>query len=142
VQLIGTIRSVSDSPVLLCAAPFLSERVLTDEEPLRDQKRFQDNEFLDFVVAAAKAAGEKISNRLGAALIWQEPETGGVTGFTKAKYGLNPVRFTMRGGSPAMDRKHGNEEYGAIMLGAILRKLDRMSNGRVLPPQRKSRAAE
>jgi len=41
VELIDTIRSVSDKPVLLCAAPFLSERMLEEEEEIRSQKRYR-----------------------------------------------------------------------------------------------------
>jgi hypothetical protein len=143
VQMIGTIKSVSDKPALLCAAPHLSERVLTDEEPDRSQERFKDTVFLRFVANAAKAAGKKISARHGFELVWQDDETVGVPGFTKAVYGLNPIRFTMMGGKlPAVDRKHGNEDYGLIMLNAILRRLDEISGGKVLPAQSKTRAAE
>lgn len=143
VQMADTIRSVSDRPILICAAPFLSERVLADEEPLRQQKRFQDREFLKFAVDAAKAAGENISARHDLSLIWQGEETVGIPGFTKAEYGLNPIRFTMRGGKlPTVDRKHGNEDYGFIMLSTTLRRLDEISGGKVLPAQPKARAAE
>jgi hypothetical protein len=142
--MVATIKSVSDKPILLCAAPFLSERILKEEEPLRDQKRFQDVDFLKRVVAAGKAAGARLAARHGFALIWQEEETVGVPGFTKAEYGVNPARFAMRGNKPPpADRRHANEDYGFIMLTVMLQRLNAMSGGRVLketPERRKSRS--
>jgi hypothetical protein len=144
VEMVATIKSVSDKPILLCAAPFLSERILKEEEPLRDQKRFQDVDFLKRVVAAGKAAGARLAARHGFALIWQEEETVGVPGFTKAEYGVNPARFAMRGNKPPpADRRHANEDYGFIMLTVMLQRLNAMSGGRVLketPERRKSRS--
>jgi hypothetical protein len=143
VRLIDTIREVSDKPILLCAAPHMSERVLDEYDALRDQMRYRDPAFLDFVVASAKAAGEDIAARHRHDLVWQDDATVGVNGFTKIEYSLNGLRFTMNGLKiPPFDPKHGNEDYGAIMLGAILRKLDMLSNGQVLPAKREPRAAE
>jgi len=130
VELIDTIRSVSDKPVLLCAAPFLSERVLEEEEEIRSQKRYRDRDFLEFVVAAARTAGAHIGARHGHEVMWQEESTVGVPGFTRLEFGIEPVRFTMKGFKiPPTDRKHGNEEYGSIMLGAVLRRLRERCGG-------------
>jgi hypothetical protein len=142
-RLIDTIREVSEKPVLLCAASHLSERVLEEYEALRDQKRYRDPEFLDFVVSSAKAAGTRIAARHRHDLVWQDDATVGVNGVTKIEYSVNALRFTMKTPNfPPFDRKHGNEDYGAIMLGAILRKLDILSNGRILPARQEPRAAE
>jgi hypothetical protein len=133
ITMIDTIKSVSGKPVLRCAAPFLSERVLGEEEEIRSQKRFQDPDFLAFVVAAAKAAGTRIGARHGHDVMWQEESTVGVPGFTKREFGINPVRFAMKGFNvPPTDRKHGNEEYGLVMLIAVLRRLHELCGGGVL----------
>lgn len=143
IALIDTIKSVSDKPVLLCAAPCLSERVLTDEEDFRTQPRYQDFDFLRAVVAAGKAAGEKIAKRHRFSTLWQEEDTIGVPGFTKAEYGLNPIRFTMKTGRmPPIDRRHGNEDYGFIMLTAMLKRIDALTGGRTLPAHAKEPALQ
>ena len=130
VELIDTINSVSGKPVLLCAAPFLSERVLEEEEAVRSQKRFQDRAFLEFVVAAARTAGANIAARHRHDVMWQEESSIGVPGFTRLEFGTDPVRFAMKGFKiPPTDRKHGNEDYGLLMLNAVLRRLHERCGG-------------
>jgi len=126
------IKSVCDKPILLCAAPYLSERILSEEQ-FRGQMRYEDFDFLNTVVAAAKEAGARISARHKLPLIWQKEETVGVPGFTKASYGLNPARFDMKISAPLeFDRRHGNEDYGYLMLMAMLREVHELTDGRVL----------
>jgi hypothetical protein len=133
-RLVDQIKSVADKPVLLCGAPFLSERVLNEEEDLAAQARYRDVEFLETVVGLAKAAGGRLAARHGCELLWQPASTVGVPGFTKREYGIGPARFAMRGNKPPpADRRHGNEDYGFIMLTLALERMNAMTGGRVLP---------
>ncbi|HTT98314.1 MAG TPA: hypothetical protein VMF58_09710 [Rhizomicrobium sp.] len=134
VTLIDTIKSVTAKPMLLCGAPFLSERVLEDEEDLAAQARYRDMAFLQSVMTLARQAGENIAARHRCELLWQADSTVGLPGFTRKEFGINPVRFTMKGGKPPpVDRRHGNEEYGLIMLTAALQRMNEMTGGRLLP---------
>jgi hypothetical protein len=132
VELVEKVSALSKAPVLLATAPYLSENALGDDT-LRDDPRFRDHEFLTEIVAIGRAAAQRVAAQLGAEIIWQDDSTVGIPGFTKAEFGLNPVRFAMRGGkSPVTDRRHGNEDYGFLVLMKILRRLDELSGGRVL----------
>lgn len=139
IRMIDTIRSVCDKPIMLCAAPYLSQRVL-EEEGLSGQARLRDRALQAFAVSAAKEAGIKIAGRHGIEIVWQDESTMEPAGFTKKEFGINPVRFAMRGFSvPPTDRKHGNEDYGYLSLMAALAGLQQLSGGRVLPEARNGR---
>lgn len=131
------IRSIAPSPVLIAAAPFLSERVLEDP-PLDTDERFHDAEFLAPFVARCRKITERVAAEFGSTVVWQDETTiSEKPGFTKLEYGLGPARFAMRGGkTPEFDRRHGNEDYGALLLAHVLAKLDTMLDGRVLPKKK------
>lgn len=131
-QLARMIRDVTDAPIVLVGAPFVSERELLDP-PYSEQPWFKDMAFLEPFVATCRAAGERVAKRAGLEIVWQAEETYRLLGFTCADFNRNPVRFQMnRPNTPEFDSKHGNEDYGEIMLLRILAKLDALSGGRVL----------
>ena len=131
-QLSRTIREVTDVPIVLVGAPFVSERELL-EPPLSGQPWLKDKAFLVPYVEACRAAGERVAKRAGFSIVWQAEETYALPGFTSETFNRNPVRFQMRGpNTPEFDAKHGNEDYGVLMLGRILERLDTLSGGRVL----------
>jgi hypothetical protein len=132
IGLLGKIRAIAHKPVLIVAAPYLSERVLAGEK-LSGNARFHDPQFLGPLVARCRASAESVAAESGCEIVWQNEETVAMPGFTKAEFGLNPVRFAMHGQrSPPVDRMHGNEDYGFLVLMAVLRRLDELSGGRVL----------
>lgn len=131
IRLIKTIRGVADKPALIVAAPYLSERVL--EEDFKDDRRFHDRGFLERYIPRCRAACEAVAGELDAEVVWQDEETVAMPGFTKLVYGLNPIRFAMKGQKPRdFDRRHGNEDYGYLVLMRMLAQLDRVTGGRVL----------
>jgi hypothetical protein len=131
IRLIRTIRAIEDKPALIVAAPYLSERLL--EEDLKDDLRFHDPLFMERYVPRCRAVCEAVAAELGSEVVWQDEETVAMPGFTKIAYGLNPIRFAMRGQKPRdFDRRHGNEDYGHLVLLRMLAQLDRVTGGRVL----------
>lgn len=134
INVLGMIRAISRTqPILIACAPYLSERVLT-EPPLDEDARLRDPEFLAPLVAMCRAAAERVAARHGSEIVWQNEITVAMPGFTKLEYGLNPARFSMKGfKTPEFDARHGNEDYGILMLSAVLERLDKISGGRVLP---------
>ena len=137
VTVLRMIRSIAPAPALIAAAPYLSECVL-EEEPLDTDRRFHEPEFLTPIVARCKQVAGKVAAELGCEVVWQDDATVAErAGYTKLDYGIGAARFSMHGGkSPVSDRRHGNEEYGALLLGHVLKKLDAMTDGRVLPKTR------
>jgi hypothetical protein len=132
-RLAAMIRAVRKlPPILLVGAPFVSERLLQDE-PYRDQPWLKDPAFLEPFVASCRAAGERVAKRAGCEIVWQAEGTYTLPGFTSETFNRNPVRFQMNNsGAPEFDARHGNEDYGALMLSALLSKLNTLSSGRVL----------
>jgi len=128
-QLAKVIRSVSRAPILLCAAPFRPEHVLDDPE-YRDQKRLRDPALLEAVVGRAKDAAIRIASKANCEVLWQDDSTIGLPGFTK--YALS--RHSTAAGKKVieLDRRHGNEDYGAIILDSIMHRLDELSGGSVI----------
>jgi hypothetical protein len=89
--------------------------------------------FLRAFVGSCRAAGERVAKRAGCEIVWQADGTYTLPGFTSEVFNRNPARFSMRGfRTPEFDAKHGNEDYGVLMLGKILDHLDGRSGGRVL----------
>jgi len=132
-QLVRMIRDVTGAPIVLVGAPFVSERELMDP-PFSERPWLRDRAFLEPFVASCRAAGERVAGRTGCEIVWQAQGTYTLPGFTSEVFNKNPIRFTMRSAAaPEFDAKHGNEDYGALMLSAILSKLDAVSGGRVLP---------
>ncbi len=145
IDLFTKIRSVRDVPIVIAGAPFFSERVL-ETAPYNEDSRLRDAGFLAPLVDHAVAAADRVAAAHGCDVIWQAEETIGLPGFTKLEFGNAPVRFKMRGGgTPKVDVKHGNEDYGQIMLLKYLQRLDEMSRGRAfrkaepLPRARRAR---
>jgi hypothetical protein len=135
INLLRMIRAISQTPpILIACAPYLSERVL-DDAPLSEDARLRDPKFLEPLVATGRAAAERVAARHGSEIVWQDEATVAMPGFTKLEYGLNPARFAMKGFKPPeFDSRHGNEDYGILMLNRILARLDAIPGGRVLPP--------
>jgi len=131
-DLVREISAITSAPVIVASAPFPSERIL-DDDAFKDDARFRDPAFLAPLVACSTRAAERVAKRLNTEIIWQEESTIGLPGFTASAFGANPVRFAMRGNTPPpVDRRHGNEDYGFLMLMAVLRRFDELSSGRVL----------
>lgn len=126
------IRTVSKAPVLILAAPFRPEHCLEDPE-YRDQPCLRDPDLLEGIVRQAKAAAAPAVKAVRCEALWQPESTVSLPGFTK--YSLS--RHSTAGGRKVIeqDRRHGNEEFGEIVLAAILRRLDELSHGRVLPAE-------
>ncbi|HWA91340.1 MAG TPA: hypothetical protein VG889_14990 [Rhizomicrobium sp.] len=132
VRLIETIRKVKAMPVLLVGAPYVSARAL-DEPEWKDEACLRDEDFLARTAARCRASADRVAARHGCETVWQDDSTVGPPGFTKLEFGRNPARFNMRGfGLPEFDMRHGNEDYGALMMREILTRLDANSGGRVL----------
>lgn len=131
-RLAAMIREVTDVPIVLVGAPFVSARLLLDE-PYCNQPWLKSTHFLEPFVAICRAAGERVAKRTGCEIVWQPQETFTLPGFTDESFNRNPVRFQMHStAAPDFDAKHGNEDYGALILSAILSKLNTISGGRVL----------
>jgi hypothetical protein len=131
-KLAAMIRAVTDAPIVLVGAPFVSERLLQDE-PQSTQPWLKDPAFLERFVASCRAAGERVARRAGCEIVWQAESTYTLPGFTSETFNRNPARFSMRGfRTPEFDAKHGNEDYGVLMLGKILERLDGISGGHVM----------
>lgn len=128
IMLIDMIRRVSRAPVVLVAAPFMSERLVEDELEFRTD----DPAPLGAFVEHAKKIAERVAAARQCEPIWQDESTVALPGFTRKAFNRNPVRFTMRTNwMPAFDDKHGNEDYGHLAMTRILDRLDEMSGGRV-----------
>lgn len=128
--LAGMIRSMSDAPILLSAAPFRPEHILDDPE-YRDLPQLRDPGLLEAVVRQAKDVAHQAATPVKCEVLWQPAETVALPGFTK--YSLS--RHSTAGGRKSIekDRWHGNEDFGEIVLLSILRRLNELSCGQVLP---------
>lgn len=128
VRLIGHIQRFSDAPILMAGAPFVSERVAEDEA----QPWLKDGVFVEAFVDCARRAAEAVAARHKTEIVWQRPETVVRPGFMDVTFNNAPVRFQMRSKGPSFDVKHGNLDYGAMMLADTLTRLDRLTGGRLL----------
>jgi hypothetical protein len=128
VRLIEAVQRVSDAPVLVAGAPYVSERVAQDE----DQPWLKDNGFVEAFVDCARRAAEATAARHKVEIVWQRPETIARTGFMNETFNTTPARFEMRTKAPPFDVKHGNLDYGAMMLADALARLDQLTGGRLL----------
>jgi hypothetical protein len=123
----GLIRQRSSAPVLICPVPLRPQMVLNDPE-FAANARLRNAEFLkpvfdQFCEAAAAAATSR-----NCEVLWQDPQTIGLPGFTKSEYSR------AASGDPRHehDRWHMNDDYGRIHFAAVLKRLDELSGGRVL----------
>ncbi len=128
VRLIGHIQRFSNAPILIAGAPFVSERVAEDEA----QPWLRDGEFVEAFVGCARRAAEAVAARHKTEIVWQRPETVVRPGFMDVTFNNAPVRFQMRSKGPPFDAKHGNLDYGAMMLADTLTRLDQLTGGRLL----------
>lgn len=143
IGLLDKIRAVSNRPVLICPSPFRSEKELR-ESPHRVRPRLSDAEFYRPIVAQTKAIAERIAAERGGEMVWQDDATIATPGFTKAEFAAGALRLqTPAGRTPGDDGQHMNEDFGALMLSAILARLNALSGGRVLaaPPRASAKRA-
>lgn len=133
IELIDMIRRVSQVPIILIAAPFMSDRLLADDVN-RDLLHMKDTAPLEPLVAKLKATAERIAAKRASEVVWQHDSTIALPGFTRQEFNRGAVRFNMRDGKqPEFDDKHGNEDFGYLSLMAALNRLHELSGGRVLP---------
>ncbi len=134
IALLDKIRSISAAPTFIYAAPYRSEKVLEETEYC-GQPRLRDPVYLESVVTRCQDIAGRVAACHGVDVLWQNPSTVSVPGFMKIAFGMQPLRFTMKGfGLPEYDGKHGNEEYGFIALMDILHRVNALSGGRVFDP--------
>ncbi len=131
VQFLDKIRPHTGAPIVACSAPFLSERILT-RPPHRGDPRLRDRAFLDLVVGRGRAAASRVAAKRDAEVLWQDDSTVGLPGFTRSEFGVGALILKSEQSDLRDDGKHMNEDYGLLMLTALLRRLDDLSDGRVL----------
>jgi hypothetical protein len=139
-SLVDKIRSMSDLPILICPKPFLSESTL-DRKEIRRNPKLADHALLGEVAAEAKAVAEAVAGQRQVEILWQDPSTIGIPGFTRAELGIDAAHLHKRKeGAPEQkpDGRHMNEEFGFVSLMDVLRRLDEISGGRVLDAQQRS----
>jgi len=131
-HLIDLVRKMSELPIFLVAAPFISEVVL-EREPYGEDLHLSDRAALAAFVAQLRTVGERVASRRRCETIWQDQSTVAFPGFTRRAFNRDPARLDGR--QPKVkefDDRHGNEDYGEIAMRQILRRLDEISGGRVL----------
>ncbi|HWA91339.1 MAG TPA: hypothetical protein VG889_14985 [Rhizomicrobium sp.] len=132
ISLIDMIRQVTQAPIVLVGAPFMSERLLEDDE-IKDDLHMKDRAALGPYIARARAIAERVAAARGADVIWQDESTVAMPGFTRHTFNRGAVRFNLRDGAmPEFDDKHGNEDYGHLVMTKVVARLDELSGGRVL----------
>src|ERR1700743_1038311 len=133
ITLIEMIRTVSPkAPIILIGAPFMSERMLLDDAVKADL-HMTDGTALGPYVARARATAERVAAEHGAEVVWQDDSTVAMPGFTRHAFNRGAIRFNMRDGSMReFDDRHGNEDYGHLIMTKVIARLDTLSGGRVL----------
>jgi hypothetical protein len=132
ISLLDKIRAISGLPILICPKPFLSESAL-GKKAIRRNPKLSDHALFAFVVAKAKAIAETVASRRRAEVLWQDPATVGIPGFTRAALSIGAARLNERKeAAHKPDERHMNEEFGFVSLMGVLRRLDEISGGRVL----------
>jgi hypothetical protein len=138
-KLVEKIRTVSSAPILNVLKPYPPETVF-DEEPLKSSIRMHNRYYLAEVLAHYQTISQDIVAKSGAEILWPPLDTMGLPGFTRPEFaqGALALRSKPRGNNDE-DGKHMNEEYGYRVLNAIFKKLNRMTDGRVLTVSRRRR---
>ena len=120
-------ESGSTAPVLMCPTPFYSD-VELERKMMRRHARLGDDAFRAQVLEEGRGIAVGLAARRGGEVIWQDDSTVSAPGFTKREFARAAERL---GKAPEDDGRHMNEDFGAIVLGNALRRLDALSDGRV-----------
>ncbi|HWA91341.1 MAG TPA: hypothetical protein VG889_14995 [Rhizomicrobium sp.] len=121
-------ESGSTAPALICPTPLYSEIEL--ERPfMRRHPRLGDAAFRAAVMEEGKRIAFDLAAAHGGEMVWQDESTIAAPGYTKREFARAALRL---GKNPTDDGKHMNEDYGVVVLGNVLKRLDALSEGRVL----------
>lgn len=120
-------ESGSIAPVLMCPTPFYSD-VELERKMMRRHARLGDDGFRAHVLEEGRRLAIDLAARRGGEVIWQDDSTVSTPGFTKREFARAALRL---GKEMEDDGRHMNEDFGAIVLGNALGRLDVLSDGRV-----------
>jgi hypothetical protein len=143
-KVLAQIRSVCATPAIICPMPFRSESAFP-QSSLGRHPRLSQPGYLARVAEEFHHACRAVCAKRGGEFIAQPESTWAMPCFTRSEFVLGGSTWrrdekgeTKRKG----DDKHMNDRYGALMLQAILPRLDELSGGAVLEKESQAAPAE
>ncbi len=83
-----------------------------------------DPAYTGAIVALTKRVAMNVAQKNGCELIWQDPSTTRIPGYTNAEFGLSPTHLQIKMRETVQSHNHANEDYGAIVLTELFKRLD------------------
>ncbi|MBV8978448.1 MAG: hypothetical protein JOZ13_13835 [Alphaproteobacteria bacterium] len=130
-SLLAKMRKDYKGPVVVCPTPLPPESLFMEQLPSMPA-RFADACYLATLYREMSDAMSAACTELGAALVGQGDDTIAPPCFTRSEFALG-APMNKRGMREEYN-KHMNQAFGALMLDAILAKLEALSGGKLPCP--------